>query len=253
MAATVDTESVETEVLILRATGDERISYLQKYPTVPYEDSFALKIYKRPLGVTDPTRLIVNTDFVMDDENATVQYLTDFSEDDYVYIQDYEYETIYHKYISSLRDTVGDNNFINLRYGADTLIRYFHKAIFEKIVPVSDWVFTLDEDVSRVEESIDNIKLDFIVDFAALMLQRAELKTALRRAIVISDATSRLDTTKHLKIMQDQVIKDEETLAYTLDQYLITSGMLDGSLLLAIKGSIKARTIIDYAGNAILV
>jgi hypothetical protein len=255
MAAIVDTESVEKEILILKATGDETVSYLKKYPVVPYEDSFMLKLYRKPLNVTDPIVLKVNDDFMLDHEKGSIQYLIELSEDEMIYIQNYEHETVYYKYLSSLRDTIGDNNFENLRYGTDVLLRYFHKAVFEKVVPIagSDWTFTLDPDVDRIEETIDDTQLGFITVFAGLLIQEAELRTALRRAIIISDRSSRLDTTKHLGVMQSQVENDNEKLSYGLDQYLITKGFFDGSLLLAFKSDIKNRTIIDYEGNAVLL
>ena len=250
MAATVNTESVEKEILVLRAVGDETISYLQKYPLVPYEDSVLMKLYKKAPGV-DPVALVHDTDYIMDHEKGVIQYLTEFVEDTRIYIQEYEYETTYYKYLSSLRDTIGDNNFDNLRYTTNVLINYFHKAMLGKVAAIagSDWSFTMDTDVNRIEESLSDIQMEFIADFAALLIQKAELKTALRRAIIISDRTSRLDTTKHLSVMEKAVERDENNLSFALDQYLTTKGILDGTLVLAIKDSIKARTIIDYEGK----
>jgi len=254
MAATVNTGSVEKEILILRATGDETINYLQKYPVVSFEDALLMKVYRKPIGGT-PTALTVNNDYVFNHEKGNIQYLIEFDEDDHVYITEYEYETTYYKYLSSLRDTIGDNNFENLRYSNDVLIRYLHKAIFERVATIagSQWSFTLDTDADRVEEAITDEQLNFITLFAGLLIQTAELKTALRRAIVISDRSSSLDTTRHLRVMSEQVESEDSKLSYALDQYLITQGVLDGSLILAIKDSIKGRTITDPEGNAILL
>jgi len=252
MAATVDTESIEKEVLILRATGDETVSFLQKYPVQTLEDSFSLKLYRQASSTSDPVEMQVNYDFLLDHEKGQIDYLVELNEEEQVYIEEYEYETTYFKYLSSFRSSIGDDNFENIRYTTNTLISYFHKAIFEKIVPMSDWEFTLDTDVNRIEEDITDVQLGFIVDFAALILQRAELKQALRRAIVIADRSSKLDTTRHLKVLQDQVIHDEKELKRLFNEYLITSQIADGSLVLAIKSSIKSRSLYLYDNAYVL-
>jgi hypothetical protein len=227
-----ETETIEKEVLIDRVTGDEQQVYLLHYPIAAESDQMFLKVYRLAYG-QNPVQLTKGTQYRLNDRVGRIEFGVELDEDSQIYVTGYDYEPVYYKYLNSFRAAIGDTDFLNLRYGYNLLIDYFHKAIFEKVVPiatgVSGWTFGLDSE-NRLTSPVDDIKLGFMVSFASLMLQKAELRAALRRAIVIEDKSSKLDTTRALRDAVQFVEKEEKRLDWELDQYLTTGAMADGTL-----------------------
>jgi len=211
-------ELVPTEFLLRKAEGDETRSYFEKYPL--RDTNTSLEIVRIRAG--ESYTLVSETDYLVVPKKGFVEYLFEIEEGDRILVKNYAYDPLYYKYLNALRMQVGDADLESPRYNYDYLLEEFHNAIALKLMPIAKWPYTFNKDYARYEEEISDARLNIICGFAALGIFRGEVKKSLRNAVMISDVSSKIDTTKNLNQQLASLEKDEIELNIQLRNFIIT-------------------------------
>jgi hypothetical protein len=170
------------------------------------------ELYKQTLyDKATREKLIKNTDYIIDYFNGTIALLdtSEWDEDTIVWIEKYIYDETYYKYISSVRDEIGDISSDNYKFTHSQIKRFFHKAL-QKIL---FWV-PLSYSVSNnyITPKLTDRILDFVSEYAKILALESILNDRAKGALKVVDGDTSLDLTGGMNITRQSLDTQKQDL-----------------------------------------
>lgn len=211
---------VPFEYIILNASGDEKgkTFHFNYYPIRNFDETIAEIFLERKSQIIVLTK---GTDYIVDNEESSVLFLKEINEGDNVYIENYEYEFLYYKYIYNIRMILGDTDPKSFIYSNKDIMRALRSVYFEIIQDIPAWGIEYDVNLDRIISDIDDYRFTYIAGFTALKMLEYKLRRKLNTAIVIRDGPTAIDTTRVVDTLKQEIDDYRKRLEQSLNDELI--------------------------------
>ena len=230
---------VPHEYIIFNAAGDEKgkTFHFKYYPIRDFAETNAI-IYLEENNQS--TALIEDVDYLLDIEESAIVLLRDINEGSNVYVTDYEYETLYYRYMYNIRSILGDTDHKTFLYKNKDIIESIRIVFFEIIKHLTSWDIEFNTDLNRIITDIEDYRFTYIAGFTALRLLESKLRRKLNTAIVIRDGPTSIDTSRVVDTFKEEIDSYRKQLEQNLNDELIFGkdsnlilGIVDGIAILA--------------------
>lgn len=226
---------VPREFIVYDASGDEKgkTFHLSHYPIQSLIISGAEIWLKRD---TDATKLVEDTDYLVDLEESSIILLVEVEEGDIIWINGYEYEDLYYRYMYNIRMILGDIDHKSFLYKNKEIIECLKFVLYEQILNETSWEIEYSNTYNRITTDIINYKFMYLAGFTALRLLSGKLRRKLNTAIAIKDGPTSIDTTKVITTYKEEIDTYRKTLVQELNDELIFGK--DSTLLIGLVDNI---------------
>jgi hypothetical protein len=193
------------------------------------------RIYRQD-GITSATSrvaLVEDTDYKIDYNNGKIKlYNTlNWDADTEIWIENYVYDKVYYKYLSSARFETGDIDSNNFQFTHSQLRKMFHKAL-QKIL---FWIpLTYDYDNGYISPRLDERLIDFVAEMTKLIAMQSVMTNKIGNAISVTDGDTKLDlsagNSAGLKMHEINIKEAMGRLRAAIDDYCLEQNYMMGNV-----------------------